>query len=75
MDTRNLILYWWPAAARVIGAMIGVYGAFVVPSVDKASVLAFAGALIVVPNIADAQRKRNTKRRINGDPKPNGAEA
>lgn len=68
MGRRDWILWWWPAAARVIGAIIGVYGASpLTESQDKAAVLAFAGALIVVPNIAGQQRKRNDRRGLDGD--------
>lgn len=54
----------WPATARAIGMVIGVaemIAGFVGRPVSG-EVLAFAGALIVAPNIAGAQEKRNRKR-------------
>lgn len=64
MDRRNVLLYWWPAVARYAGGAIGAYGVLIASSADKSAVLAFAGALIVAPNIADAQRKRNRERAL-----------
>lgn len=52
----------WPEWTRVAGFLVGTYGTFVADSADKASILAFAGALLMAPNIAGVQRKRNEKR-------------
>lgn len=54
----------WPAIARAVGLLIGLaemVAGFVGRPVS-AEVLAFAGGLIVAPNIAGAQEKRNERR-------------
>ncbi len=64
---RDWILWWWPAAARVVGAAVGLYAASpLTESQDKAAILAFAGALVVAPNSAGRQRERNHKRGLDG---------
>lgn len=54
----------WPAIARAVGLLIGLVemGAGIAGRPVSAEVLAFAGGLIVAPNIAGAQEKRNGKR-------------
>lgn len=54
----------WPAIARATGLVIGLVemGAGIAGRPVSAEVLAFAGGLIVAPNIAGAQSKRNEKR-------------
>lgn len=55
-------MYWWPVTARLAGLTIVGYE-MLWERIDRPSILAFAGALIVAPNIFDGQRKRNEKRR------------
>lgn len=61
MDHRDLFLYWWPVTSRLLGVTIALYE-MAVENIDRPSILALAGSLLVLPNIADAQRKRNEKR-------------
>jgi hypothetical protein len=67
MSRRDLLLEWWPAIARYSGLGLGAYGVVAAPSQDKASILGFAGALILTPLVAGAQRKRNADRGIEDD--------
>lgn len=66
MDRRDTALYWWPVIARVSALLIGFYEA-AFDSLDKPSVMAFAGALILAPVVTDAQRKRNRLRSLDED--------
>jgi hypothetical protein len=54
----------WPAIARGAGLVIGFVemGAGVLGRPVSTEVLAFAGGLIVAPNIAGVQAKRNDRR-------------
>jgi hypothetical protein len=61
-DRRDLFLYWWPVTARIAGVLLAMHQALL-ESVERPSILAFAGALIVAPNIFDQQAKRNNRRR------------
>jgi predicted cobalt transporter CbtA len=60
-DRRDLFLYWWPVTARLAGLGIALYE-MLGEKVDRPSLLAFAGALIVAPNIFAEQAKRNRRR-------------
>jgi len=54
-DKRDLFLYWWPVTARLAGLagafLFGGYAVLAHSSPD-AGVLAFCGALILVPALA-----------------------
>lgn len=55
---------WWPIAARLTGAAIGIsqaVGYFLGYRVDP-GLMMFAGGLVVAPNIAGTQRRRNQGR-------------
>lgn len=54
----------WPAIARACGLLIGIaeMAAGFLGRPVSAEVLAFAGGLIVAPNIAGAQDRRNSRR-------------
>jgi hypothetical protein len=61
---RDQAELWWPLIARGIGITIGLtqmVAGFLGRSPD-ASILAFAAGLIVSPNIAGTQRRRNDGR-------------
>lgn len=47
---------------RVAAIVIGSYGTFFAASADKGVVLAFAGGLLIAPDVVSGQRKRNRDR-------------
>lgn len=52
MDQRDRLLYWWPVVARYLGApAVAIYGLTIGPPENLATTLAFAGGLLVAPNI------------------------
>ena len=61
---RSQLELWWPLIARGVGIAIGLgqmVGGFLGGTPD-ASILAFAAGLIVAPNIAGVQQRRNDRR-------------
>lgn len=63
-DRRNQFLYWWPVVARLFGIIIVVVEMAITavsPEPADPAILAFAGALIVVPFIFGEQERRNGK--------------
>lgn len=55
---------WWPVAARAIGVTIGVAQAvgYALGARVDASLMTFAAGLILAPNIAGSQQRRNDDR-------------
>jgi hypothetical protein len=60
--SRNPIRWGLTEWTRAAAILVGTYGSLFASSADKGTILAFAGALLIAPNIVGAQEKRNQKR-------------
>jgi hypothetical protein len=54
---------WWPIAARVVGVVIGIEQTIAAALGGKvdAGLMTFAAGLILAPNIAGTQQRRNSR--------------
>ena len=62
--SRRQAELWWPIAARLVGVAIGISQAagYALGGRVDASLMTFAAGLILAPNIAGGQQRRNDGR-------------